>query len=133
MEDSQEDEYIVNYFSTLFSSTTENVSMDFLEGLGRRVTTMGEELVWDFSEDEIKVALRQMHPIKAPRSNGMPPLFYQHYWHIVGPFIIITLIQTLNSDQFPTKLNHTFITLILKKKQPSYVAEYHPISLCNVL
>lgn len=42
------------------------------------------------------------------------------------------VLSALNLGEFPTKLNHTFITLIPKKK-PSKVADYHPIILCNVL
>lgn len=94
---------------------------------------MGEELDWDFMEEEIKVVFKQIHPTKAPWLDGMPPQFYQCYWHIVGPSITTTLIQTLNLGQFPSKLNHTFITLIPKKKQPSCVADYHRISFCNIL
>ena len=30
-------------------------------------------------------------------------------------------------------LNHTFITLIPKKKNPEYASEFRPISICNVL
>lgn len=43
------------------------------------------------------------------------------------------VLYALNSGEIPHDLNHTFLTLIAKKKQPLSVAEYHPISLCNVL
>ena len=39
----------------------------------------------------------------------------------------------LNSGSIPNSLNHTFITLIPKKKNPEYVTVFKPISLCNVL
>lgn len=61
------------------------------------------------------------------------PLFYQRYWHIVGTKVTTTAILTLNQGQILTILNHTFITLISKKKQPSIVMDYPSISLCNVL
>lgn len=75
----------------------------------------------------------QMHSTKAPRTNGMPPVFFQKYWHIRGPFIIEAMLQALNSYQIPNDLNLTFITLILKKKQPVQVPDYLSISHCNVL
>lgn len=34
--------------------------------------------------EEIWSAVKTMHPIKAPRPDGMPALFFQKYWHIVG-------------------------------------------------
>ncbi|XP_074313486.1 uncharacterized protein LOC141648659 [Silene latifolia] len=36
-------------------------------------------------EEEVLEALNQMHPLKAPGPDGMNGLFYQTYWHIVGP------------------------------------------------
>lgn len=44
-----------------------------------------------------------------------------------------TTLLTLNQGQIPTILNHTFITLISKKKQISIVTDYPSIRLCNVL
>lgn len=39
----------------------------------------------------------------------------------------------LNNGFFYSDLNNTYITLIPKKKKPSRVFDYRPISLCNVL
>lgn len=93
---------------------------------------MEKELSRDFIEEEIKVSLQRMHPTKAPKLDGLPPLFYQQYWSIVRPSIMAALLKALNSGQFPNKLNHTFITLI-QKKQPYGMADCRHISLCSVL
>ena len=44
---------------------------------------MNAELVKEFTALEVKEALNQMAPLKAPGSDGMPPLFYQHFWSIM--------------------------------------------------
>lgn len=41
-------------------------------------------------------------------------------------------LSWLNSSTLPHPLNHTFVTLIPKTKNPEFVHEYHPISLCSV-
>ena len=74
-----------------------------------------------------------MAPLKAPGPDGMPPLFYQHYWNLVGDDISNTVLHYLNSVTLPEHLNHTFITLIPKKKNPEFASEFRPISLCNDL
>jgi len=35
-----------------------------------------KELVGDFTHNEVKLALNQMAPLKAPRPDGMPQIFY---------------------------------------------------------
>lgn len=50
----------------------------------------------------------------------------------MGPTVTKAL-QALNSSVIPSNLNHTHIALILKKRQPIGVADYHPISLCYLL
>lgn len=60
--------------------------MDLLVGLPHRLSTnMCVKISRDFKAEEVNVALKQMHPNKAPQPDGMPPLFYQWYWYIVGP------------------------------------------------
>ena len=74
-----------------------------------------------------------MAPLKAPSSDGMRPLFYQHYWDTIGNDVTQSVLHFLNSACLPENLNHTFITLIPKKNSPEYASDFRPISLCNVL
>lgn len=44
-----------------------------------------------------------------------------------------TVIQVLNISQFPSCLNDTFVTLILKRNCVVKVADFRSISLCNII
>ena len=72
-------------------------------------------------------------PLKALGLDGMPHLFYQNYWSLVGDVVSKTILSYYNSASIPRPLNHTFITLIPKIKNPIATFDYHPISFCNVL
>ena len=84
-------------------------------------------------ENEVSKALQQMAPLKALGPNGMPPLFYQHFWSTVDKDVTSSILSWLNSGTLPHPINHTFITLIAKTDNPKYVHQFRPISLCNVL
>ena len=40
------------------------------------------------SAEDIKRVVFEMHPLKAPGPDGMPGLFYRHYWSIVGEQLV---------------------------------------------
>ena len=52
---------------------------------------------------------------------------------MIGDDVIDSILTFLNSASLPEHLNHTFITLIPKKKNPEYASDFRPISFCNVL
>ena len=81
---------------------------------------------------EVEKALKQMHLLKAPSPDGMPPLFFQHYWPTVNSIVIQTVVDFLNHGVAPPKFHETHIVLISKTKNPSRVTDYRPISFCNV-
>ena len=125
---------ILNFYSNLFSSPHTCQPEVVLDSIQCIVTNdMNRHLLEEFSENEMHVALNQMAPLKALGPDGMPPLFYQHYWDLVGKDITQSILSFLNSISLPEHINHTFITLIPKVKNPELVSEFRPISLCNVL
>ena len=74
-----------------------------------------------------------MAALKALGPDGMPRLFYQHFWSTVNHDVTSSILSWLNSSTKPTPLNHTFITLVPKINSPEYTHQFHPISLCNIL
>ena len=85
---------------------------------------MNASLTDNFQAWEVEVALKQMAPLKAPGPDGMPPLFFQNYWDLVKGDITTTVLNYLNSGSLPSSLNHTFVTLIPKVKNPEKVTEF---------
>ena len=74
-----------------------------------------------------------MAPLTAPGPDGMSPIFYKSFWHIVGEDVTAVVIKVLNSSVVLESINSTFIALIPKVEQPRKVSDFHPISLCNVI
>ena len=83
--------------------------------------------------EEVEQALKQMKSMIAPGPDGMPPLFYKYHWSTVGVDVIEATLSALNTGTMPPFLNHTFISLIPKIKNPERAKDFHPISLCNVM
>ena len=86
-----------------------------------------------FVREEVEVAIKQMAPLKALGLNSMPPIFYQHFWPDIGMEISDVALSCLNSSTFLWSINHTFITLIPRVVNAEFVAQFRPISLCNVI
>ena len=125
---------IVNFYKTLFTSEEPSNFKEVIDTIPHVVTIeMNVKLEADFTIKEVEIALKQMASLKTPGSDGMPPLFYQSYWSLVGSDVSTTILHYLNSSISPQTLFHSFITLIPKVKDPKYVTEFRPISLSNVL
>ena len=71
---------IVDFYSKLFSSSNPN-DMELVVQHNKRVVNadMNVGLVEDFTKVKVKIALKQMVPLKALGLDGMPPIFFQHY------------------------------------------------------
>ena len=58
---------------------------------------MNNMLLEEFTQEEVKKALFQMNPTKAPSPDGMNPLFFQIYWHIVVTDVSDAVLDYINS------------------------------------
>ena len=123
-----------NYFGDLFSAGVCDQIGECLNAVSHKVTDdMRQTLSNEFTADEIKEALFQMGPTKAPGPDGMNALFYQKFWHIVGDNVISAVLDFFNSGVLEPEINHTNIVLIPKVMAPEKMLDFRPISLCNVI
>ena len=59
---------------------------------------MNASLTREFTIEEVEAAVKEMAPLKAPGPDGMPPLFYQSYWSLVGSEVSQSILHYLNTD-----------------------------------
>ncbi|XP_050241207.1 uncharacterized protein LOC126690119 [Quercus robur] len=127
-------EVAINYFETIFHSGTYERMEECLNTVPQKMTTeITEELTRLYSVEEVKTALFQMGPTKAPGPDGMNALFYQKFWHIVGNDVCSAVLDFLNSGTMLPEINYTHIVLIPKVKSPEKMTDFRPISLCNII
>ena len=117
-------EMMAFYFSDLFITTAPSNFEPILQGIERKVTPqMNLELTREYTTSEVEATLKQMKS----------PIFFKHFWNIVGPDVLSATLSVLNLGTIPPKINHTFESLIPKTKSPKTAKDFQPISLCNVI
>ncbi|CAM8924063.1 unnamed protein product [Rhodiola kirilowii] len=125
-----------DYFHGLFQAQTamsENEWEEALNVVPRRVSDdMNRSLMEPYTVAEIRAALFQMHPTKAPGWDGFSALFYQRFWSIVKDDLCKEILSFLNGGELDRTWNETLLILVPKKKDAACVGEYRPISLCSV-
>lgn len=126
---------VQDYFSDLFQSElareVSNVSRYFYHIKTKLSDQAVGVLSAPFSEMEVKAAVFQLAPIKAPGPDGFSAVFYQKCWHILKTELSQKICKMLNDGQLEEGINDTDIVLIPKVKNPGRLQEFRPISLCN--
>ncbi|KAL8132835.1 hypothetical protein AgCh_008351 [Apium graveolens] len=92
-----------------------------------------EMLISDIKFEEFSKVIKRMHPDKAAGSDGFSPVFFQHFWEMLGPEIFKCCSDSLRELSFPVNLDDTILVLIPKKDNVKKIADLGPIALCNVL
>ena len=83
------EQYFTSKFQMLYNSSLPQIPEDINELLSPCISEAENAEFSNIPEPlEIKKAVWEMHPLKAPGPNGLPGLFFKHYWEIVGPQII---------------------------------------------
>lgn len=84
-------------------------------------------------DSEVILSINSFKPTKAPRPNGLHPLFYQRYWDILGNNIISFYKDIFKSATIPHDLNKTLFCLIPKINNAHCLKNFRPIGLSNTL
>ena len=93
---------VINYYQKLFTSERIDPSSCVLNHVPIVIIEeMRSSLCHEFKEEEVLLVLKQMAPLKTPGLDGMPPLFYQHFWSIVDKDVTTSVLSWLNSRTLP--------------------------------
>ncbi|GER32750.1 RNA-directed DNA polymerase (reversetranscriptase)-related family protein [Striga asiatica] len=126
--------HISDFYSTMFTSEGSRDGEELLQQIPYSISdAVNNELIKPVLEEEIKTALFNMVPEKAPGNDGMSAIFFQHFWHILKGDVCKAVKEFFDSGHVLRNWKHTVITLIPKCFYPETLSNYRPISLCGVL
>lgn len=66
------------------------------------------------TKEEVRIAVSDMAPFKAPGPDGFHAAFYQQMWSVVGDSLFEMVRSVYERRQLPVGLNDTLIILIPK-------------------
>lgn len=119
---------ISSYFLDLFTSScglnnnVENIVKDAL--LPCISDDINQSLIAEPSTKEIKEAVFDIHPGKAPGPNGFSACFFHSNWEAIDSTILKEIQGFFSFGFMPLNLNETHIRLILKGQGPTEVVVY---------
>jgi hypothetical protein len=122
------------FYVNLFSSEQCSLLNEVLNAIPRKVDDeMNEALAREYTNEEIKYALFQMGPTKAPGPDGFPAIFYQRHWDLLEQDLCSAVRGFLMGSDIPDGFCNSIIVLIPKVNNPDSLTNFRPISLCNVV
>ncbi|KAK3228886.1 hypothetical protein Dsin_000767 [Dipteronia sinensis] len=127
---------VVGYFSGMFKTNyPSRICMnEVLSSVQPRMSITARNMLDNlFTHAEIKKAVFDMAPTKAPEPDELSTLFYQKYWKIVRDSVVAASLRYLNDGESIQMVNDTLICLIPKVESTVRITDFRPISLCNVI
>nr|XP_025692546.1 uncharacterized protein LOC112794781 [Arachis hypogaea] len=124
-----------NSFFQKFFSTREAVNLDAMgefscPSLSREAC---QKLVEPVALEEVKRAVFGMNSFKALGPDGFQALFYKEFWESLSSDVWGLVKKAFAGENISAAVFDTFIVLIPKVEAPSYLKDFRPISLCNVI
>lgn len=114
-----------DYFDDLFTTRGREDVKGALFGVDVHVIKgMNNFLCLPFTEEEIGMAIRSIHPTKASGSDGLSALFYHKFWHIIGVEVSSYCLNILNHGVDMVSINNTNVVLISKQSMPTCMTHF---------
>ncbi|KAL0300489.1 UNVERIFIED_CONTAM: Retrovirus-related Pol polyprotein from type-2 retrotransposable element R2DM [Sesamum calycinum] len=125
----------VSYFTSLLGTEVPTLPVDnAVFNWGPKLSSeLALELCRVVTPEEVKQAIFHISDNKAPEPDGYSACLFKRAWHIVGDQICTAVLDFFRSGRLLRQLNHSIIALVPKLDHCPTVADYRPISCCNVI
>jgi Reverse transcriptase (RNA-dependent DNA polymerase) len=126
--------HIFHFYKSLFGSKGNKVAkLDnqfwkdkyLLSDLDRQILSK------PFTEEELKIAVFGSEAFGAPGQDGFSFLFYQHFFELVKPDLLVLLQKFYSNSLEEARLNHAMVCLVPKEQEAKIIQKYRPISLVD--
>ncbi|KAL0288899.1 UNVERIFIED_CONTAM: Retrovirus-related Pol polyprotein from type-2 retrotransposable element R2DM [Sesamum radiatum] len=125
----------VDFFQGLLGDRIDRaMDLQYLRPWARHILTDDEArtIIRPVTSDEVKTAF-DIEEDKAPGPDGFSSGFFKAAWPVVGEEVSKAIRDFFKTGRLLKQLNATLLTLIPKVRNPQSVAEFRPISCCNVI
>jgi hypothetical protein len=127
-------EYGLQFLQNLYTSEGVQNMNEVLDHVPRKVNAeMNAILTAPYELAEVKTALFQMFPTKAPGPDGFLAHFFQRHWDVCGEEVSKAVLRIVQGNESAACINDTILVSIPKVKSPTLLSQFRPIGLCNVL
>ncbi|KAL0439710.1 UNVERIFIED_CONTAM: hypothetical protein Slati_2454000 [Sesamum latifolium] len=127
----------ITFYQTLLggSQRVRQIDLRYLRPWARHILSEEEArlLLQPVSTEEIKQAVFDIDETKASGPDDYSSGFFKAAWPIVGREVTRAIMDFFVTGRLLKQVNSTLILLIPKVNNPTVVAEFRPISCCNVL
>jgi hypothetical protein len=87
------------FYEDLYRSEGVEDMEEVINVIPAKVTSqMNDKLLKPISGEEVKVALFQMFPTKAPGLDGFPTHFFKTHWELCGEEVTTAVLRVLKGD-----------------------------------
>eukprot|EP00253_Pinus_taeda_P029823 PITA_29823 len=123
-----------NHFQNLYREEgVTDPNSKSLEAVSPKISySMNQQLEAKISIQEIKDALSDMEPDKAPGPDGFTARFLQTCWQTVEKDLYKMILKSQTCQKIGGSTNSAFLALIPKEKGAKEFNRFRPISLCNI-
>lgn len=129
-------EAFINYFASILSNPAPhqpNLNPLFSAKIPCISDTQAANLISIITPYEIKKAVFRLNPTSSGGPDGYNAFFLHQCWNTIQNDVISAEQHIFMHNSFPASLSATAIALIPKTENPFSVADFRPISCCNVL
>lgn len=123
----------LSYYKNLFSSPILTRSDLLPSTLVPSLSRNGiNALTAPVCKNEVRKAVFSMKSYKAPGPDGFQPLFFKHFWEVVGDDLWNMVRNAISRGYSEESMAEILMVLIPKIDHPRSLKKFRPISLCNV-